>query len=353
MYLRIADDARKKNSIWKYSPLEAVVSSDTERLYTGLVIAIILIFFSFIFQASAQDDQCSYFKYCGNASQSSTSKSQPSASSSANFNPSNISNIKGLGVETMYQPNNPLGFNVVTGNGKIGGALITPTAENSFFGNRSIEIDEVYAIRRSEKKRYRTKKINIALGARILKRKNYAFDLGVSLKRNPDVKKINPGLGFSARLWFLNFGAYIYRDDTKIALGNYFDPYSQMLYSTRFSASTYTETFTTMTLSVGTQIGNLALDAGTIRTKYKFYTNETAIIIYSTAYNYKNVLFNLAYRKEISDNLKEKNGYLTMDREKVDYYGGAQYLWNKNVSTGIAYNQFLVNDISFTLTLFL
>lgn len=253
----------------------------------------------------------------------------------------------------MYQPNNPLGFSVVTGNGKVGGALITPNAENSFFGNRAIEIDEVYAMRRIDKKRYKTKKINLALGAKIIKAKNYAFDLGISLKRNPDVKKINPGVGFSARLWFLNFGAYVYKDDTKIALENYFDPQTQMPYYTRFSNSIYTETFTTMTFSVGTQIGNLSLDAGMIKTKYKFYANETSITIFSSAYNYNKFLFNLAYRKELSDNLKETNGILTMEREKTDYYGGVQYLWNKHVSTGLAYNNFLVHDISFTLTLFL
>lgn len=318
------------------------------------MIAIILILFSSIFQASADDDDhCSYFKYCGNASQSSTSKSQPSSSTSANFNPSNISNVKGLGVETLYQPNNPLGFNLITGNGKVGGALITPTAENSFFGNRSIEIDDVYAQRRIDKKRYKTNKINVALGAKVLKGKEYAFDLGVSLKRNPDVRKINPGVGFSARLWIFNFGAYIYKDDTKIDLGNYFDPYNQIPYSVRFGNSTYTETFTAKTLSVGTQFGSLSLDAGMIKTKYNFYQNETSIIIYSSAYNYKKFLFNLAYRKESSDNLKEDKGILTFERDKVDYYAGVQYLWNKHVTTGIAYNNFLVNDISFTLTLFL
>ncbi|MEA9357371.1 hypothetical protein SHI21_14185 [Bacteriovorax sp. PP10] len=317
------------------------------------MIAIILILFSSIFQASAEDDLCTYFKNCGSGSQSSTSKSQPSSGSSANFNPSNISNIKGLGVETLYQPNNSLGFNLVTGTGNVGGALITPTSENSFFGNRAIEIDDVYAQRRNEKKRYKTKKLNVALGAKILKGKNYAFDLGVSLKRNPDVKKINPGVGFSARLGFLNFGAYVYKDDTKLDLGNYYDPYSQMPYSVRFGSSTYTETFTATTLSVGTQIGNLSLDAGMIKTKYKFYQNETSVTIYSSAYNYKKFLFNLAYRKESSDNLKEDKGFLTFERDKRDYYAGVQYLWNKHVNTGIAYNNFLVHDISFTLILFL
>jgi hypothetical protein len=318
------------------------------------VIAIILIIFASIHQVSAEDDLCSYFKYCGNASQSSTSKSQPSSGTSANFNPSNISNIQGLGLETVHQPNNPLGFNLITGNGKVGGALISPSAENSFFGNRSIEIDEVYGERRFKKKRYRTKKISVALGAKILKGRNYALDLGVSVKRNPDVKNFNPGLGFSARLWALNFGAYLYRDDTKINLENYYDPNTGLDYQTKYGGeSTYTETFTAMTFSVGTQIGNLSLDAGMIKTNYKFYPNPTSIMIYSSAYIYKKFLFNFAYRKEISDNQKEYNGVLSLEREKTDYYGGVQYLWNKHLTTGLAYNHFLVNDISFTLTLFL
>lgn len=318
------------------------------------MIAIILLFFSTIFQSSAQqDDHCQYFKYCGNASQSSTSKSHPSASSSANFNPSNISNIKGLGVETLFQPNNPVGFNLITGNGKVGGALITPTAENSFFGNRSIELDSLYARRRSEKIRYKSKKINVALGAKVISKKQFALDLGVSLKRNPEVKKINPGVGLSARLWIFNFGAYIYKDDTKLDFQDEVDPNSQIPYAALYGAPTYTETFTAKTLSVGTQFGSLSLDAGMIKTKYAFYQNETSIMIYSTAYNYKKLLFNLAYRKESSDNMKEDNGVLTSERVKVDYYGGVQYLWNGHLTTGIAYNHFLVKDISFTLTLFL
>ena len=318
------------------------------------MIAIILLFFASTYQASAQDEICNYFKNCGNASQSSTSKSQPSSSIAANFNPSNISNIKGLGVETLYHPNNPVGFNLVTGNGKIGGALITPSAENSFFGNRAIEIDEVYAERRRVKKRYRTKKINVALGAKIIKGRNYALDLGLSIKRNSEVKKFNPGVGLSARLWFLTFGAYLYKDDTKIELKDYIDPYTHMHYQTKYDgATTYTETFTAKTFSIGTQVGNLSLDVGFIKTKYKFYENETSIVVYSSAYNYKKFLFNLAYRKESSDNLAEANGMLTFQRDKKYAYGGVQYLWNKNVSTGIAYNNFLVNDISLTLTLFL
>ena len=317
------------------------------------MIAIIFILFSSIFQVSAEDDHCRYFKYCGNASQSSTSKSLPSSGSSANFNPSNISNVKGLGVETLYQPNNSLGFNLITGTGKVGGALITPTAENSFFGNRSIEIDEVYQQRLIDNKRYRSKKINIALGAKLIAKRNYAFDVGLSLKRNPAVKKINPGVGFSARIAALNFGAHFYKDDTKIELGNYINPYTQVPYSSIYNDTTYTESFNVKTFSVGTKFGNLALDYGFINTKYKFYQEDTTIMIYSAAYNYNKFLFNAAYRREYSDNAKEKKGVLILERNKSDYYVGAQYLWNRHIVTGVAYNHFLLHDISFTLTLFL
>lgn len=314
---------------------------------------LLVILFSTILQTQAADDHCSYFKYCGNASQSSTSKSMPSTATSSNFNPSNISNVKGLGVETLLQPNNPVGFNIVTGTGKVGGALITPTSENSFFGNRAVEIDDLYYFRRGEKKRYKTKKINVALGAKVLTTKHFAFDVGVSVKRNPEVKKINPGFGFSMRLGPFNIGAYRYKDDTKIDLADYVSPYSHTLYSTIYGSTTYIERFTATTMSIGTQIGNLSLDAGMIQTKYGFYQNETKIMIFSTAYNQGNFLYNFAYRKEASDNLKEKDHVMSIERNKNEFYAGIQYLWNKHLTTGMAYNNFLVNDISFTVTLFL
>lgn len=318
------------------------------------MISIILIFFFAILDSSAQQDSnCNYFKYCSNGNQRSSSKSQPTTSNSANFNPSNISIVKGLGIETLFQPNNPLGYNIVTGNGKFGAALITPTSENSFFGNRSIELDPVYLQRRVNKKRYISKKINLALGANLISKKKFSLDLGISLKRNPEIKKINPGLGFSAILWIFNFGAYVYKDDTKVEFGNYVDPTTQILYSSTYGASSYAEAFTAKTLTIGLQLGNLSLDSGMIKAKYDFYAHETSINIYSAAYNYKKFLFNFAYRKELSDNMKEHKGVLTSHRMKENYYSGIQYLWNRHITSGIAYNNFLVNDISFTLTLFL
>ena len=311
----------------------------------------ILLFLTLASSSQAEDSHCGYFKYCG--SSKSSSKSYPSSSSSANFNPSTISSIKGLGVETLFQPNNPLGFNLVTGNGKVGGAVISPTMENSFFGNRAIEIDEVYMERKEDKKRYKTKKINLALGANVLNKKNYSLDLGMSFKRNPDIKKINPGVGATLRLWNINFGAYVFKDDTAIELKNYVNPYSGNLYSLDKNTNLYEESFIVSTFSVGTSYKNLSLDFGVISTKYKFYPEDTFIRIYSLAYNYNQFLFNLAFRNESSSNAKVVDGMLTIERTKKDFYTGFQYMFNKHVVAGLGYNNFLLNEWSMTLTLFL
>jgi hypothetical protein len=108
-----------------------------------LIITLFILSTNFVFAA---DDECAYFKFCGGTS-SSPAKQASSASTKSLLNPSNLAKIKGLGIETLYMTHNPLAFSVVTGNGRVGGALISPTLENSFFGNRSLELDEDYYYR--------------------------------------------------------------------------------------------------------------------------------------------------------------------------------------------------------------
>ena len=311
----------------------------------------LLILLSTLSSVSAQDPHCDFFKYCGSGKTS--SKSHPNTSTSANFNPSSISSIKGIGLETLYQHSNPLGFNLITGNGKIGGAVISTNMENSFFGNRSIEIDEVYLQRRVDKKRYKNKKINLAVGFNITSKKNYSFDLGLSFKRNPDIKKINPGIGATLRLWNISIGSYFYKDDTKIELNQYINPYTNTPYSIEKNSTSYSETFTVRTFSIGTKFKNLSLDYGLITTQYDFYPSITDIQIYSAAYNYQDFLFNFAYRKEESGNAKDVDGNLKLEPIKKDFCGGIQYLINKHFLVGVGYNNFLLNEFSTTLTIFL
>ncbi|MDD4974706.1 MAG: hypothetical protein PHY93_10175 [Bacteriovorax sp.] len=310
----------------------------------------LLLYFSNTSHAEDQD-LCKYFKYCGGSSRKS-SQSLPSSASAGNLNPGNISSVKGLGIETLYQPKNPLTFAIVTGNGRIG-ALVSPTLENSFFGNRSIEIDELLLARKLNKIQYENKKINLAIGAKILDKKNIGLDIGVSVKRNPQIKKINPGVGLSARFSFLNFGAYFYQDDVKVDLGNYVNPYTNILYSTTHQGTTYQEKFSVETYTVGTKIKSLSLDYGLIKTRYKFYQESTRISLYSSSYSYNSFLFNLALRKEDSPNLDFENGLMVIKRKKADIYYGAQYLVNHSIVVGLQYNNFLLHEWSATLTIFI
>jgi hypothetical protein len=277
----------------------------------------------------------------------------PSSSASANFNPTSLSAVKGFGVESLFQAHNPTAFSVVSGTGKIGGALISPTLENSFFGNRSLEIDDDFLDRRRSKMRYKNKKLNIAFGGKLINRKNFSLDVGISMKRNPAIKKINPGVGLSARFWIFNIGAYIYQDDVKIDLDQYINPYLSTPYSTIYGSSTYQEKFTVKTFSVGTKIKFLSLDAGIIRTKYNFYPIESKVQIYSSGIQLKKTLLNLAYRREETPNMEVEGENLYFRTKKNDMYYGMQYSINKNIYLGVGYNTFLLDEYSATLTIFI
>lgn len=318
------------------------------------MIALLLIILKTLTFSYADDEEiCKYFKYCGSNGPRASAKSLPSASIASSFNPGNISKVKGIGLETIYLPSNPLGYSLVTGNGKLGGALISSSGENSFFGNRSIEIDELYLQRRIEDQRYRNKKLHIAAGFAILDKRDFGLELGLSAKRNPDIKKINPGVALSGRFHFLNFGYYTYKDDIKLDIGGFINPYNGQLYSNYYGADTYQESFNVRTLTFGTKIKKLAIDVGIIKTKYDFYEKETSVRIISASIMQDKFLFNLAYRTEESDNLKEKDGYLFIERNKNDVYGGVQYFINKHFIIGLSYNNFLLNEVSGNLTLFL
>jgi len=291
--------------------------------------------------------------YCpgGRSSSRSSAQSLPNSSSASGLNPSNIAKVKGFGIESIYQPGNSPTLGVVTGNGKVG-ALISPTQENTFFGNRAIEIDDVYAIRRIDKKQFKNKKLSLSLGANLYSSKMASFDIGVSIKRNPDVKKLNPGFAASARFSIFNFGLYYTNDDAKIDLGNYINPYTGLPYSIMYNSPTYTEKYKMLTYTFGVQLNSFSVDAGFIKTKYKFYPEETLVQLWSLSYTYKKFLFNFAERKEYSSNLYYDQAVLVPQRKKTDYYYGVQYLYNKHIMLGLAYNNFLLKELSGSLTLF-
>lgn len=288
--------------------------------------------------------------YCPGSSERSSGKSLPSAIISGALNPSSLSKVKGVGIETLFQPQNPVALNLVTGTGKVGG-MLSSLSENSFFGNRTIELDEVTLQRHLDNRRYNSKKIHLAGGASLYQRGKISLDAGLSLKRHPDIKKVNPGAGFSGKFWNFTIGYNVFRDDTQIVFGQVIDSASGMPFSLLYNSDTYRETFTVTALTVGTKIGNLFIDYGQMNTKYKFYADKTIIHLYSASYNIKRLLFNFGYRHETSPNKKFIDGVMVEQRKLNDVYLGVQYSLNKNILFGAAYNNFLLRDLSGTITL--
>ena len=235
----------------------------------------------------------------------------------------------------------------------MGGALISGSMDNSFFGNRLPELNESLLERQENNKQFRNKKIGFALGGRLFSRKNATLDLGIIFKRHPEVKQINPGGGLSGRLWKIHFGASFYQDDSYVDLTKVIDTSTNLPYSATYQKDFLKEKFTVSTYTVGTRLGNLALDYGTIRSNLDFYGKPTNITLISGAYHFGNYLFNLALRKEKSQVPEYDDGVLVEKKNKSETYAGVQYSINKHIIFGLNYNYFLLREFSLSATLFL
>lgn len=282
----------------------------------------------------------------------SSMQSLPSPATSASFNPASVSFDRGLGVEVIHQSGNPVLFSIASGSGKVGGALISTNLENGFFGNRVVELDGVFFRRLNNRKQYRSKKTTLALGIKLLQKNNYALDAGLLIKRHSEIEKINPGAGLSARIGFLTMGASIYQDDFQLLQQDVFKYTIGTIYDTQTLQGDYEEKFTVQTVSAGVRFWNLSLDAGVIKTKYKFYEEDTVTQIIASSVNYRNYLFNLATRLETSSALKYDKGVLVTEEAQRSWYTGVQVAWGKHLILGVAYNYFLLREFSMNGSVF-
>jgi hypothetical protein len=300
------------------------------------------------------EDDCSYFKYCGSSSGSSGAKrSSPSVSSSSRSNPGIVAKIKGFGLESLYQKNNPIEFSIVTGNGRIGSMVSSSSGENSFFGNRTPELEDDFLNRTLAGKRYKNNKLQLGTGISLIDKKYFELILGVSAIKNSDTKNLNLGYSASMRLYIINVSAFKYKDDYKFDFTNHLCISCNANYATYYGVNSFSERFDVTAITAGTKFGNFSIDYAQIKSKYSFYPAETSISILSTAYNYNKFLFNFAIRNEISNNPLVENGQLVFEQIKQYNFYGIQYLPNKHLSLGLGYNNYLLNELSFTLTMFL
>lgn len=281
-----------------------------------------------------------------------SNQSYPSPSTSASINPATVSFDRGLGIEVIHQSGNPLLFSIASGSGKFGGALISTNLENGFFGNRVVELDGNYFRRNENKKQYRSKKMTFAFGAKLIRKNNYGIDAGFLIKRHSGIGKINPGAGVSARLGPISLGASIYQDDFKLFQKDLLLYPTGEVYDLQVVTSDYEEKFTVQTLSAGIRIKNVSIDGGLIKTKYKFYDEDSVIQIISTSVNYRNYLFNLATRTETSNASKYDDGILRLEKDQQSWYSGVQVSLGKHLVLGVAYNYFMLREFSLNGTLF-
>lgn len=321
-------------------------------MYKSLLILLVL-----TAQTQAATDICEVLniKNCPGVSKQarrSSAQSLPTVGTAVQFNPANVSHDRGLGVETVYQPSQSPSFSFVTGTGKTGAAIVSSKIENAFFANRVIELDPNYLDRRKNKNQYKSDKYSLALGAALFKNKSFSLDLGLLLKYNTDIKRVNPGAGVSARIGILTLGASVYQDDVKLKFKDLYNPLTGNLYSQDYGSDSYQEKFTVQNFFAGIRIKNLFLDAGVIKTYYEFYDDNSNINLYSASYIWNKFLFNLALRREESPAPKYKDGVLSSERESSDIYGGIQYSFNQNLIIGAHYNYYLLDELSLSATLF-
>lgn len=280
-----------------------------------------------------------------------SSVSLPSPTTSIGFNPATVSFDRGLGVEAISQAGNPAIFGIASGTGKVGGALISSSLENSFFSNRIPEIEDNLTKRLRNRKQFKTKKMTLAAGAKIFRKKHFNLDFGLLVKRHSEIKKVNPGAGLSGRIRFLTFGFSVYQDDF------YHDyrghnledgtPLPQV-----YGRDTYKETFNVNTFSFGTKLGDLALDWGHITNRYKFTDEKQQVNLYSASYVYRFMMLNFAIRNEKNSLPKFDGDKTKFEESSTNYFGGVQFSLGRHLIAGLNYNYFLLKEVSLITTLF-
>ena len=322
------------------------------------IVLITLIFIPFS-EAARTPDVCDLIDLpnCNGTSKQSRRTSNfslPSPATAANLNPANASVDRGFGGEILLQANNPVGFNLVGGSGQFGGALISHTVENSFFGVRVPELSENFLERNKEKKRFDTKKINLALAGKIVRQKNYGLDFGILFKRHSEVKKVRTGFGLSGKLYMFSAGASFYKDDFWLDFKNTKMAGTGVPYSTITGKDSYDESFNVRSFSAGVKVMNFSFDYGKIITdKYKYTDEKVDITLLTASMAWKNFLFNLGTRTEDSSTPKFEDDVLKAQRVKKATYAGIQYSWWRPLVVGVHYNYFLLNEVSATMTFFI
>lgn len=323
---------------------------------------VLFYFISFFFalfpnETNAAIDLCELIKAknCSGASKHSrkvSTPSYPTQTSTAYNNPATTSTDKGFGIETLYQANNPAIFNLTSGTGDAGIAIVNSKQENTFFSNRIYELDDNYLKRRKNYQQYRHKKQILSFAIQPIKGKEGTVAIGAGFKYHPEIRRVNPAIGLASRLGPFNFGASFYQDDFYLNLKNHRHPTTKTPYTSVFNANSYQEQFDVVGYSAGLKLWRLNLDFASLRTKYKVYRKDTNINIYSSSLNLDPLILLFAIRNESSESPKYIDRKLKDKRTETSQFGGIQIAPTQFLLLGVHYNYFLLNEFSFMGTIF-
>lgn len=334
------------------------------------LIAVFLCLFSSL-SARARPTICEYLdlKNCDNTARAmsrSSSASFPSSVSAAMNNPSSLSMEKGFGLETIfYRGKGRLG--IASGTGRVGAAVTVASAQETFFSHYALEAPNSYRARRSETQVFeREDDVSLAAAANLFgkrKRRGFQLDIGGIYKRNGEKESNHFGGGATLsfnKVLSVGYSSYsdvLYEDYRNKSIHTYNTQGERSAYPTYYSnneANVVDIETKTETLNLGLKFGNLALDHTTISTTFEDdQLDPSHIKILSAAMFHKKWIFTAAQRTEESYRESYRDGRFIQEKRKRALFFGAQRSIGSYALLGLFHNYYLLNDISFGLSVFL
>lgn len=283
----------------------------------------------------------------GGSNRGSTKPAYPSKSSGIRINPSAVPTEDAFGIEALVYEGAE--FAIVKGTGRIGAAISASNGEESFFGPPGFdEYPADYLQRKIDKDKYKSKKVNLATAFTIVSNKRkglrrFDLNLGVAAKYHTKVKEIAPGGGISGIAGPITFGyargTDIFAFPIVTATG---DDYYKFKYQTE-------------TLSAGIYLNTFAFDYSKLTLTADENDEQIFINLLTTSLMLKRWILTAAQRKEDSTRpaYDSATQSLITQQIKTDYFGGIQYAVAQRLMIGAYYNYYLLDEVSFGITLFL
>ncbi len=275
-----------------------------------------------------------------------SSPAYPSSSSSIRLNPSAVPLDDRFGIETIgYKSEWDVGL--VKGNGRIGAAISPTSGEETFFGPPAFEFPSDYLERKSEKRKFKSQKVNLATAFSIYNNKKsdlkrLQLNLGLIGKYNRLSGEVLPGAGLSAIAGPFTLG-YARGVDKHVIDG---EPYG-------VDSGIELFPYDTETYAVGLFLTSVAIDYS--RQSIRFPKDPPIEVTMLTAsVFFKKWIFTLASRTENSTrpDYDETKKALVTRTFKKDVFGGVQFAATKYLLVGGYMNYYLLNELSLGITLF-